>query len=53
MNPPFNEGTAPHSPSDRPDECPRFPEPAGPLRIAILVLIAIVGAVALGYKELD
>ena len=41
MNPLFNEGTAAHSPSTRADECPQFPESAGPLRIAILALIAL------------
>ncbi len=41
MNPQFNEGTAAHSPSNRADECPPFPEPAGPLRIAILLFIAL------------
>ncbi len=41
MNPQFNEGTAAPSPSNRADECPPFPESAGPLRIAILALIAL------------
>lgn len=41
MNPLFNEGTAPHSTSDRADEYPQFPESAGRLRIVILVLIAL------------
>ena len=41
MNPPSNEGTAAHSPSDKADECPHFPESAGRLRIAILGLILL------------
>ena len=41
MNPQFNEGTAAPSPSNRAEDCPPFPESAGPLRIAILALIAL------------
>ena len=41
MNPLFNEGAAAPSPSNRADECPPFPESAGPLRIAVLALIAL------------
>jgi hypothetical protein len=42
VNPPLNEGIAPHSPSDPAGECQaQFPESAGRLRIVFLVLIAL------------
>ncbi|MGD1002099.1 MAG: glycosyltransferase family 39 protein [Candidatus Brocadiia bacterium] len=41
VNPLFNDGTAAPSPSNRADECPPFPQSAGPLRIALLALVAL------------